>query len=164
MDFIFHFILGLVISKNLLGYYSIWPVIFSLLPDIVGAMPYEVNKVYLSLKYKGNKLKKYISFTKRTKVFHNYQKIIYKSMHNLFAWLIITFLTKIVFPEAYLVLSLAYFLHLFFDSYTHEGDFSMQPFYPFKFSIKGKSWALNKKVLITNWFILILFLIYLRFR
>ncbi|MBU5688086.1 MAG: hypothetical protein KQA41_02945 [Candidatus Aenigmarchaeota archaeon] len=160
MDLIFHVILGLFLSKIFIGHYSLLVVIFSILPDIIGALPYEINKFYLTLKYKGNKIKKYISYTKRTKVFHNYQKIIYKSTHNLFALLLFLFVAKIFFPDIYIVLFLAYFLHLFFDSYTHEGDFAMQPFYPFKLTVKGRSWALNKKIVLLNWSLLIIGIVY----
>jgi len=162
MDFLFHLFLSLVISKNFLGEYNFLVVFFSFLPDIIGAAPYEVNKFYLSLKHKGNKIKKYILFTKKTKMFNNWQKIIYKSTHNLFAWMLFSTIAKILFSDIYKILSLSYFLHLFFDSYTHEGDFAMQPFYPFKFSIKGRSWALNKKILMLNWTVLGLFLVYFK--
>jgi len=164
MDFLFHLILGLFLSKTILGYYHILPVIFSLLPDIIGATPYEISKIYFSLKSKGNKIKKYVSYTKRTKVFHDYEKIIYKSTHNIFSFLIASIFAKIFYPEMYFALSTAYFLHLFFDSYTHEGDFAMQPFYPLKPTIKGKSWALNKKVVLLNWTILTIAIIYFSFK
>jgi membrane-bound metal-dependent hydrolase YbcI (DUF457 family) len=161
MDIIFHIVLGILLSKNFLNGYNFIVVIFSLLPDLIGALPYEMEKFYRSMKFKGNKIKKYLSFTKRTKTFSEYQKIIYKSTHNLFAWLFFTLIARILWEDIYIVLSISYFLHLFFDSYTHEGDFAMQPFYPLKFFIKGKSWTLSKRVMLINWTFLILFLIYL---
>jgi membrane-bound metal-dependent hydrolase YbcI (DUF457 family) len=163
MDIFFHVVLGLFLSKNFLNEYNFIVVFFSLLPDLIGAMPFEINKIYRSLKFKGNKISRYLYFTKRTKVFHEYQKIIYKSSHNLFAWIFFTLFAWIFFKNIYMVLSVSYFLHLFFDSYTHEGDFSMQPLYPLNFSIKGKSWTLNKKIMLINWTFLGIFLIYMKF-
>lgn len=153
MDLLFHAVIGLLISNQLLGGYYLLPALFSLLPDLIGAAPFHMYKFKNSSKRSFKAFTKdMIKYTKSTYFVRHKDKIIYKSTHNLFAWIISSVIAYLAFPKFFLAASLAYLSHLVFDAYTHEAEFSIQPFFPFsKFTINGKSWSTNKRIFIGSW-------------
>ncbi|MBS3052556.1 MAG: hypothetical protein J4428_04285 [Candidatus Aenigmarchaeota archaeon] len=153
MDLLFHIVAGLIISKQFINGYFLLPVIFSLLPDLIGDMPSELYKLKKASKKSFRAfMRDMIKYTRRNYFTRRIDKIFYKSTHNLFAWGISSVFSYFVFPKIFLPLSLAYLSHLFFDSYTHEKEYSLQPFYPLsEFSIGGKSWVTHRRTFMLSW-------------
>ena len=160
MDFTFHALTGLAISKGATGKYLLWASIFSVLPD-AGALPYKYYKFKSSSKktFVGL-IKDFTMPNKRGKFYGELDKVIYRSTHSLFSLIPAGLLALMISENYWWVYLLSYFSHFLVDAVTHEKGFSQMPFYPLSnWSISGKAWSINKWVFVTFWSILILVLI-----
>ena len=158
MDIIFHYVVGLLISKYFLGEYSFLVIITSMLPDLIGTTYFQIQKVKQCSK-KSFKFffKDFRKYTKKGNFFTNLDKALYRFTHSLVTWILFTLLCLLVFPEIFLILSIAYLSHIIIDILTHNREFSTRLLYPFSdFHIQGFSWATNWKVFIGFWTILII--------
>lgn len=157
MDFIFHGILGLVISKWITGDYLPLAVIFAILPDILGTTAFQYFKFKNSSK---NSIKEfindYIRLTKRNNFFSKWDRFTYRATHTLLSLLLAVLVAMIFFKNIWWMLALCYLSHFLIDIPTHEGEFAFKPFWPFSnWSLKGKSWATNPNIFLIFWFFLI---------
>ncbi len=153
MDIAFHALAGLVVSKKLTGDYF-WSVsFFSIVPDLIGGVPYHYHKVKHSLK-KPPKffISEFIKVTQRGEYFNQLDEFAYRVTHSWLMLIPISAVGLFLFRSMWWVATLGYLFHLLIDLPTHEGNFSHQPLYPLKrFSVKGRAWSRDKRIFAIFW-------------
>jgi len=156
MDFVFHSLTGLIISKEIADKYLVGAFLFSVLPDI-GAIPYKYIKFKTSSKKSFTKFVKDFSLpNKRGRFYNDLDKTAYRSTHSLFSLIPMGLLAFVISRQYWIIFSICYLFHLFIDAFTHEKEFSLRLFYPLStWSIEGKDWSVNKKIFILFWLLLI---------
>jgi len=160
MDFFFHGILGLLISKLITGDYLLLAFVFAILPDLLGTSVHLYYRFRHSLTGWGKLL-----WPGGGRFFNRIDKFAYRITHSLFFVFIVSVFAFIFFKKEWLVFSLACFSHLLVDIPTHQGEFSQQPFWPFfNWRIKGKSWVSHPRMFILFWLLLIIALFKIAFR
>ncbi|MBL7169922.1 MAG: hypothetical protein ISS48_02810 [Candidatus Aenigmarchaeota archaeon] len=142
MDILFHFTVGLIISKLLTGNYLILAGLFSMLPDLAGL----IIRVKELIDCRKSPLKKIISDFRESgfkgKFYAEWCYPLYRSTHNLFTWLIVTVFSYLFFPNIFWLLPICYLSHIIIDIYSHQKGFATRLFFPFSdFHIEGRTWA-----------------------
>jgi len=165
MDCAFHALTALAVSKELTGKYLLSASLFSILPDFIGATPYELKKIQHSSK---RSLKGFSAdFKKLTRngtFFSSFDKAAYRAAHSWLSLIPVSLIALAFCGKLWWVLTISYFSHLLVDVFTHEKEFSQRPLYPFfDWHITGKSWE-NKNVFLGFWFILLTVLFLQRIR
>ncbi len=158
MDVLFHLVSGLMLAKIFQNENVLAVLIFSVLPDLLGAAYFNL----LCIKNAPKKsLVKFIGEWKRRSHFYGtWDKFAYRITHSIVGWVFITSLAYL-FLKNFEILSLAYLIHILIDLPTHEGEISPRLFYPFHdWSIHGLYWATNIRILFLFWACLMLLMVY----
>ena len=121
MDLLYHLVVGLILSKQMLGEYLFLVVLFSMLPDLLGTIHLQILHIKDSSK---KSFKIFINEWRHHTDFHGkWDKLFYRTSHSLFFWLALS-LGLYFITNMYLVLSLAYLSHIVIDIFTHDGAFA----------------------------------------
>lgn len=162
MDVLYHGLTGLVISKAISGEYILSAAALAVLPDILGALPYQYQKIkHSSKKSLAQFIKDFIKFTGRDTFFGQLDKLTYRVSHSLIFYGLITLILFILFKDHWWILSLSYLSHIGIDIFTHEGEFSQRLLFPVSdWHITGKSWVRHGSTYFIFWGVLgVLFLV-----
>ena len=157
MDLFYHFFIGMIISKLFLGYYSLPVIISSGFIDIIGIIPFIVQKII-------NQPKKVIKdwLNGHVEFYSNTEKIVYRTTHSLLFAIFFTIICYIFFNKIGLIMGLANLSHLLIDIFTHNNDFSTRLLYPFSdFHVKGKNWNIKEPRFYLFWILGIVIFIFL---
>ena len=157
MDIIYHALVGVAISKSLGGKYEAAAAICAMLPDLIGTTPlYYFRSPYLSQTSAKDFLTHMIHATTSEKFTNTVEKIAYRTTHSLVTALLFSLLMYLLFPAAWIILSLSWLSHVLIDIPTHSGDFATQLLYPIsQVHIQAKNWSTKPKVFILLWGILL---------
>lgn len=162
MDILYHAIVGAGISKAMTGSYSYGAVISSVLPDLIGTIPYFYLKVRKAEKRSLVGFFRSFLTSVHTNTFdRDLDRIMYRVTHSLFSAGLYAGVMYLCTPGIWLVPSLSYLSHILIDIPTHEGDFATRIFYPVSgFYIEARSWSQSYRSFVGFWTILILILYY----
>ncbi len=132
MDFVFHAVLGLVVSKAVTDGYMLSAAVASTMPDLLGLSYYQWVKAKHSNKTSiVGFVKSFKDHTDSKDLWKEGDLKLYFFFHSVLIWLGFTVISLIFLRDYWIVFSLSYLSHLFVDSYTHVGKFAPMPFYPF---------------------------------
>ena len=153
---IYHLLGGFTLSKIATGHFAPEIIIAAVLPDILGTVPMVVDKVVDSIRFpEGNVIKKFKKDLLGTTFLKPIDKFMYRITHSFTALTVFGILFYLYFPDSYLVMTFAYFLHLAVDVPTHSKEWATRLFYPFSdFHIDGYNWWENKTVSLIFWLVL----------
>lgn len=154
MDVLYHAAVGLILSKATTDTFLPQAALYAVLPDLLGTTIHMAYKVKLCAD-EGNFWKNLKKEMRSNTFYTKMDKVFYRSTHSLFFWLLITLLTREIFPDMWQLLSLSYLSHILIDIPTHEGEFSQRILFPLSdWHFIGKSWAGNRKMYRLYWFAL----------
>jgi membrane-bound metal-dependent hydrolase YbcI (DUF457 family) len=161
MDVIYHALVGAAIAKSTGSPYILSSAIFAVLPDLVGAVPF----VYYKLTARPGTLLQNVKESVYSNTFTNsVDRIMYSLTHSLVFALLVSLLSYLFFPAAWVTLSLSYVSHIIIDIPTHEGDFATRIFYPYSdFHFESKNWATNPRLFFTFWGVFLAWALFPRF-
>lgn len=162
MDVLYHGLTGLIISKAISGEYMTSAAVFAVLPDLLGALPYQYQKIkHSSKKSLAQFIKDFIKFTGRDTFFGRLDKLTYRVSHSLIFYGLLTLILWSISKNHWWILSLSYLSHIGIDIFTHQGEFSQRLLFPISdWHITGKSWTRHGGTYVFFWIVLgLLFLI-----
>jgi hypothetical protein len=164
MDFLYHIVMGIEISHMTTNTYEPMIIISSMLPDIIGATPSEINIIRRTRKDSPKVfIKDLVELNKSDYFYGNVEKVLYPLTHSLTGILISGIAFSILLPpDLWKICTIAYAMHITIDLMTHKGEQAFRPFYPFSNSrvelpIKA-NYVANKKLFLGMWFMLATFI------
>jgi hypothetical protein len=163
MDIMYHAVVGVVIAKSFGSEYELSSAFFSILPDVVGTLPYYYYKLTgtKNIGWKNHVTNFYHATTSNT--FTNaIDKHIYYATHSLLTAALITVLLYFFMPGAWMVLSLSLLSHIVIDIPTHDGELATRFLYPLSdIHYQANNWTRHLKSFIAFWIVLLFIVYYL---
>ncbi len=153
MDILYHGIIGVTVAK-IMGSPDVLPAaIAAIAPDIAGIIPFYYFKVKNAPKTSVHTFIRSLWTTTNSNKFDNQiDRGTYQFFHSIIAVPITALVGYYLYPASWMVLSIAYFSHIFIDIPTHGGDFATQFLYPFStIHYEGKNWAKHPMEFLLFW-------------
>lgn len=161
MDIMYHAVVGVVIAKSFGEHYALPAAIFSILPDVIGTLPYYYYKLTRTKRtlWKEFFIDLYRASTSNTFT-HSVDKRFYYITHSLFTTALLTIFLYFLFPQTWIMFSLCYLSHIIIDIPTHDGELATRFLYPFSdIHYQANNWTLHYKSFFSFW-IMLLFIVY----
>ncbi len=156
MDFLFHTLTGVVMSKAAGGRFLPEAIAFSLLPDALGMIVHEYHVVRQADKTGIRQFVRDVWVSHKQGIFKSgLDKTIYKATHSWFMVLPISMVARLAFGEQWMFLASCYLLHLGIDLFTHQDDYAQQPLYPLRFTVQGWDFMNHRGVFLFFWTLLL---------
>jgi len=157
MDIAFHAVSGIVASR-VLGVDNVYPAILvSVLPDVLGGIPYQFHKIeYIYKNKKENFINDFIKLSKKGEYIKNIDKISYLWTHSLLLLFLIIPLCLLLFNQYTIIVVFSFVIHIIIDLFTHDKHNSHQPFYPISnFFVNGRNWLKDRRIFGFFWIFLL---------
>lgn len=161
MDIMYHAVVGVVIAKAFGDQHQFPSAMMSMLPDIIGTVPYYYYKLTGTKRvtWRAFFVDLYHASTSNTFT-KNIDKHVYHSTHSLITYAILTILLYFMFPQTWHIFSLCYLSHILIDIPTHDGELATRFLYPISnIHFNSKNWAQHYKSFFGFWIVL-LFIVY----
>ncbi|KKQ57223.1 MAG: hypothetical protein US74_C0006G0006 [Parcubacteria group bacterium GW2011_GWA2_38_13] len=158
MDIVSHALIGRAIasSPNNSKMNNFWIIFFSILPDAPAAFTYIYLGIFNSRPFGIALDTDWIGFRE----FHYFLSAASDAFHSIFLALIVIYFIIKYFKLPVMAL-LAYCSHIFFDLFSHTGEWSVSPLYPLQYQIDGFSdaWAWPFWAMAVSWVVLLIIII-----
>lgn len=156
MDVFYHSLTGVAIAARLHAASPLPAVLSSLIPDIVGILPFYWFKASSIWNDPKKRTVSHLYSALMSNTFTNaIDATVYRFTHSLITAGLYSLILFTWFREIALPASLAYASHILIDVPTHNGDFATQIFYPYSHvSLKGADWVRSPQVFFLLWALL----------